>query len=118
MPYIQNFRVYPSVPKELVFLEKLSRNLWWSWNRDAKALFRRIDPSLWKKSRHNPILFSTLLTPERLDNLAGDTSFLAHMERVMNEFNRQIFETPDETDSPFDEGDLVAYFPVAGKTHQ
>ncbi len=30
-------------------------NLWWSWSREARALFRSIDPPLWHLTRHNPL---------------------------------------------------------------
>ena len=36
-------------------LAPLARNLWWSWNRGARNLFRSIDASLWGVTRHNPL---------------------------------------------------------------
>jgi len=89
MNRLQTFQVFPDTPKPLSFLEKLSRNLWWSWNLDAIELFRRIDPRLWEESGRNPILFSTLIRQERLESLAEDESFLAHQERVKKKFVSQ-----------------------------
>lgn len=36
-------------------LEELSTNLWWSWQPDVRALFRTLDPTLWRQVRHNPV---------------------------------------------------------------
>ncbi len=33
----------------------LARNLWWSWDNDATALFRELDPVRWRQLNHNPI---------------------------------------------------------------
>ncbi|MBN2332463.1 MAG: DUF3417 domain-containing protein, partial [Deltaproteobacteria bacterium] len=66
MSHLQTFNVFPKVPQPLAFLELLARNLWWSWHRDAVELFRRMDPRLWDESRGNPLVFSTLVSQERL----------------------------------------------------
>ena len=29
-------------------LREVARNLWWTWDRNALALFRDIDPALWR----------------------------------------------------------------------
>jgi starch phosphorylase len=34
---------------------KLSRNLWWSWDTDAKDLFKSLSPLLWERVNHNPV---------------------------------------------------------------
>ena len=72
MNRLQTFQIFPDIPEPLSFLETLSRNLWWSWNLDAIELFRRIDPRLWEESGRNPILFSTLISQERMESLAED----------------------------------------------
>ena len=66
MTQFQTIYVFPTIPEPLLFLDKLSRNLWWSWQRDAVELFRRIDPRLWRESNGNPLYFSTLISQERL----------------------------------------------------
>src|SRR5271168_1052244 len=33
----------------------LARNMWWSWDNDASALFRDIDPLRWRQLNHNPV---------------------------------------------------------------
>src|SRR5277367_1136689 len=36
-------------------LWSLARNMWWSWDNDAAALFRDIDPLRWRQLNHNPV---------------------------------------------------------------
>ena len=81
MKQITPFQVFPRIPRPLSFLTRLSNNLWWSWQQDAIELFRRIDPNLWDASNATPLIFATLLPQDRLEQLAVDESFLAHMAR-------------------------------------
>lgn len=58
-------------------------NLAWSWNRDARVLFREINESLWNRTRHNPIMLLQQASPERLEYLATDPAFCARYDRLM-----------------------------------
>src|SRR5438105_57560 len=40
---LRTFTVLPNLPPEMQGLQELSYNVWWCWNHDAIALFRRID---------------------------------------------------------------------------
>ncbi len=40
-------------------LKALAQNLWWSWDDDAVALFRDLDPVKWRELDHNPIALFT-----------------------------------------------------------
>lgn len=118
MNRLQTFQVFPKIPEPLFFLETLARNLWWSWNLDAIELFRRIDPRLWQESGHNPILFSTLISQERLKNLSKDESFLAHMRRVQHKFESQILATEESSASGLSGNEVVAYFSMEFGIHE
>jgi starch phosphorylase len=87
---IQKYTVVPRVPPRLRPLLTIARNLWWIWNRNAVALFRRIDIDLWEESNHNPCLVLGSLHPERLRALASDPAFLAHMDAVHAELERYL----------------------------
>ncbi len=112
MNFLQTFQVFPDVPQPLNFLETLSRNLWWCWNMDAIDLFRRIDPKLWDDSGRNPIVFSTLITQSRMEELAEDESFLSHMEGVQEQFTRQVLDEKSST------ANAVAYFSMEFGIHE
>jgi starch phosphorylase len=73
----------PALPPRLEGLAALAVNLAWSWHRQARALFRRIDEPLWRNSHHNPIVVLRGAAPERLEALAHDTDFCSHYDEVM-----------------------------------
>lgn len=76
----------PALPPRLEGLAALAVNIAWSWQRQARALFRRLDPVAWRQLQHNPIALLRDLSPERLDALSRDTDFLVHYDKVMEWF--------------------------------
>ena len=86
----QTFRVIPSLPPKLERLRELAYNLWWTWNHEAIALFRRLDRDLWETTGHNPVLILGTIRQERLDQVAQDDGFLSHLDRVYREFHRYM----------------------------
>jgi starch phosphorylase len=103
--------VKPRIPETLQGIKDLSKNLWFVWNHEARELFRRMDPELWNETSRNPVELLCRLTQRRLEDLAGDEGFLAHMARVRLEFDRYMSEKADS--SVFGKGKqpfLVAYF--------
>ena len=114
---IQLFSVSPAIPAQLAFLEKLSRNMWWSWNHDAIELFRRIDPKAWKESGHNPIDFLSRVPQKTLEALAEDDGFLSHQEQVMERFDLEVVK--HKNGSPRrPQSDCIAYFSLEYGIHE
>ena len=74
------------IPEKLRPLDELSRNLWWSWNNDAAALFKSIDPNLWTKVEYNPIMMLDKISLERFNELEKDDEFLQRMNAVHDKF--------------------------------
>jgi len=125
MNHLQTFQVFPAIPKQLAFLEVLSRNIWWCWNYDAVELFRRISPRLWDEAGRNPIVFSTYISQKRLNELANDDSFLAHLKRVKDRYKIMISaqgkfgsDKISDISSPFGEQDTIAYFSMEFGLHE
>lgn len=71
--------VESNVPDELKPLRDLSRNLWWVWSDEIRALFSEIDPVLWEECEHNPIVLLEQTSLERFDELKLDQSFILRM---------------------------------------
>ena len=112
MKPVYQFTVLPSLPPKLQRLQELAYNIWWCWNLDCIELFRRLDRDLWESSGHNPVLMIGTLPQPRLDELAEDDGFLAHLERVGRSFDRYLSQAswfqrnhPAEKDHL-----LIAYF--------
>ncbi len=87
---IRTFTVLPHLPERLQALQKLAYNMWWCWNHEASALFRRIDVEAWESLDHSPVKLLGALDPTRVDQLLHDDGFLAHMERVEEAFDNYM----------------------------
>lgn len=48
-------------------LTEITSNLWWCWQPEVTDLFREIDPQLWSKVSHNPILLLREYPPDKLE---------------------------------------------------
>jgi len=90
MKILRNYTVTPQLPEPLARLRNIVGNLWWCWDHDAISLVRRIDPDLWESSGHNPVAMLSLVSQERLGELAGDDGFLAHYERILQVFDEYM----------------------------
>jgi glycogen phosphorylase len=79
---LHKFTVVPYLPKELAGLQRIVYNLWWSWEPEAISLFRRLDPELWRATRHNPLEMLGNLQQASLDSLMTDEGFMSHLAQV------------------------------------
>ncbi len=87
---IRTFTVLPHLPERLQALQKLAYNMWWCWNHEAVALFRRIDVETWEALDHRPVKLLSALDPARVEQLLQDDGFLAHMDRVEEAFDNYM----------------------------
>lgn len=79
---LHRFIVVPSLTEELAGLQRIAYNLWWSWEPEARELFRRLDPDLWTETHHNPVEMLGILQQASLDALKADEGFMSHLARV------------------------------------
>ena len=87
---IRTFTVLPHLPERLQSLQKLAYNMWWCWNYEATALFRRIDPDAFEAVDRSPIKLLGAVNQTRLVELLDDDGFLAHMDRVEEAFDNYM----------------------------
>ena len=87
---IRTFTVLPFLPERLQALQKLAYNLWWCWNQEAIALFRRIDPELFESLDSSPVRLLGATPQKRYEELLTDEGFLAHMDRVEGAFDNYM----------------------------
>ena len=66
----------PPLPARISRLNDLAYDLWWSWNAEAREVFRDLDYPLWRFTDHNPVLLLHLVESERLEYAARDPEFL------------------------------------------
>lgn len=109
MPYqiqpLKEFLVRPALPPALSRLTEISYNLLWSWDHTIRALFRRLDPALWKECNHNPIQFLGRIPQDRLDRAAADPRFLLLYRRACERHDSYLYSAPPSSTAP-----RIAYF--------
>ena len=74
---LKEFLVKPALPPALSRLPELGLNLMWSWHHAQRAVFRRLDPAIWKASNHNPVVMLGRVPQETLERAARDPRYLA-----------------------------------------
>jgi starch phosphorylase len=78
----------PSIPERLRRLPELANDLWWTWNPQAREVFRRLDYPIWRQTAHNPVLMLRLLSPDLLAQAAGDQAFLTVYDDAVTALDR------------------------------
>jgi starch phosphorylase len=101
---LKEFLVRPALPVAIQRLSELAVNLLWSWNHDLRAVFRRLEPALWKASNHNPVVLLGQVPQPVLERAALDPRFLALYRRGCDMHDAYL------AGSPSDSKMLVAYF--------
>ncbi len=91
----KEINVTSRVPAGLIKLKEIAHNLWWSWNEDARELFREIDPKLYRTVGHNPVYFLERLNYERMEEVEKDAAFMQKVEIVYKRFRNYIDIKPD-----------------------
>ena len=76
-------------------LRELARNLWWVWQPNVIALFRELDPALWRKVDHNPVEFLMRLPAEQLERRAAEMALDSRIDYAF----RRLAEYLKDTDS-------------------
>ena len=89
--------VKSNVPAELSKLEELAHNMWWSWNHNARSLFRSLDKTLYEECHQNPVLLLEQISFEKLEKLAKDKALLKKMNDVYDEFRAYMDVEPDKS---------------------
>ena len=111
-PVWKECNVHATLPEGLSKLQELAYNLWWTWNGEAKDIFRHIDTEAWKRANSNPIVLLNILSYDRMVELANDADFMKRLDAVYAEF-RAYMDTPKDKNKP-----TIAYFSMEyGLTH-
>jgi starch phosphorylase len=63
-------------------LSAIAHDFAFTWHPEARALFERLDPELWRQTERNPAAVVAGLTPEALERVAADEGLAADIERV------------------------------------
>ena len=111
--------VNPKLPRRLARLEELANNLLYSWDRQTRLLFSRLDPPLWHKLDHNPKAFLKRIDEQKLVDAADDPVFLGNLNRVLSAFDVYLKEPLRRDGSEWlRKNDLIAYFCAEFGVHE
>jgi len=95
-PNWSDVSVKTSIPEALKPLDEIAHNLWWSWNNEARDLYRELDPDLWKQVNQNPVLLLASMNYEKLEELAKDKKVLDKVKKLYANFRAYMDVEPDK----------------------
>ncbi len=102
---VKEFLVRPALPAALERMSELAYNLLWTWDHNLRALFRRLDLSLWKACGNNPVLMLGRIGQPALEKVANDPRFLALYRRAC-----ERYDTYMQNQEGVSTDRLIAYF--------
>ena len=112
--YGQSFtiEVRPNIPERLTRLCDLTNDLFYSWDRQVRGLFYRLDPVLWEECGHTPKVFIRQIAQEKLENACQDRIFMQDFNRILSSYDTYLAEKNTSVIAPYldPDSDLVAYF--------
>jgi starch phosphorylase len=102
---VREFLVRPSVPPALSRLSDLAYNIMWSWEPNIRALFRRLDPALWKEVGYNPVAMLGRVSQATLERAAADPRYRALYQQACERYDFHMNRASASSDNK-----LIAYF--------
>lgn len=107
-----SLEVQPILPARLARLAELANDLLYSWDREVRGLFFRLDRRVWEECRHNPKVFLRRIAQQRLEQAAEDRLFMEEYQRVLAAYDiyRQAPSKSPCSEFLDQREDLVAYF--------
>jgi len=107
-----SLEVQPVIPARLARLHELANDLFYSWDRQVRALFFRLDRGLWDACRHNPRVFLRRISQQRLEAAAEDRIYMEDYNRVLSSYDTYHQTTARSSIANLldPNQDLVAYF--------
>jgi starch phosphorylase len=108
------------LPARIGRLDELALDLWWTWNPNARNVFRRLDYTLWRATAHNPVRMLRLLPPHQIEEATRDPIFLDLYDRALAELDptRAATGTWWSERMPAMPGRSIAYFSAEFAIHQ
>ncbi|MBQ7237379.1 MAG: alpha-glucan family phosphorylase [Bacteroidales bacterium] len=103
-PAWRDITIKSKLPAELVDLGTVAHNLWWSWDTNARKLWRELDIDLWRSTGHNPVAMLETMNYDQLQDIANDPRIMNKVNDVVSCFKAYMAE-PKDTTRP-----SVAYF--------
>jgi starch phosphorylase len=91
-------------------LERLARNLAFSWLPSVRDLFRDLDSADWDEADHNPVVLLAGLSDDRLERAAEDETFVRRVEDAVRTLEEELTGPTWWSEEDLPDGFLAAYF--------
>ena len=103
--------VQPKIPATLSRLEELAGNLLYSWDRQVRGLFFRLDRQLWDETGHNPKVFLRRIDQHKLEQAAEDPIYMQDYVRVISSFDSYLNSKMKKPAAGMidDQADIISY---------
>lgn len=114
----------PLSPGELtdliVGLNRLARNLWWTWNQESQEIFQELSPRGWQNLYHNAVAVLHEVTDYELRVRLQDPDFAERVRHVLTAFDTYLKdkETWGRANAPSLLENPVAYFTAEFGFHE
>ena len=101
-------------------LNRLARNLWWSWNQEAQDFFYDLSPRGWQNMFHNAVAVLHEVSEQELRARLQDAVMAARAREVLAEFDAYLKDakTWGHTHVPHLHKNPVAYFSAEFGLHE
>ena len=101
-------------------LNRLARNLWWTWNQEAQEIFQKLSPRVWQNLYHNAVAVLHEVSDYELRTRLQEPAFAADVRDVLKRFNAYMEErdTWAAQNAQKLEGKPVAYFSAEFGLHE
>ena len=73
-------------------LNRVARNLWWTWNQDAQDVFQELSPRGWRNLYHNAVAILREVSDYELRTRLQDADFAARVRNVIASFDAYLNE--------------------------
>jgi starch phosphorylase len=101
-------------------LNRLARNLWWTWNQEAQEIFQELSPRGWQNLYHNAVAVLHEVSDYELRVRLQDREFAHHVKKVLASFDAYLKEpnTWASHQAPQLKSSPVAYFSAEFGFHE
>lgn len=85
---MQNLTIASNEVSELVAgLNRLARNIWWTWSQEAQELFQELSPRGWQNLYHNAVAILHEVSEQELRARLQDQEFAGRVREVIRRFD-------------------------------
>ena len=109
-----------NISETIASLNILARNIWWTWNQDAREIFSELSSRTWQNVYHNPVAVLNEISEAELRNRLLDPNYLKKVDRVLQDFDNYMkpCNTWTSQHAPDLKNKSIAYFSAEFGLHE